>query len=150
MKATIINNINLTFPSKSVNESFARMTVAALAMQLDPTVEELADIKTAVSEAVTNCIVHGYKNKTGTIRINAKYFDDGLLRITVKDTGCGICDIKQALEPLYTSDKTGERSGMGFTIMRSFMDKMKVTSKPDKGTTVVLEKKISVRDHDKK
>ena len=142
MKRKLVNSSSFTFPSKSVNEAFARMSVAAMAIQLDPTIEELADIKTAVSEAVTNCIVHAYRDYVGTIKIAVKYFDDGLLRIYIKDTGCGIGDIGRAMEPLYTSDGSGERSGMGFTIMQSFMDKCRVSSKDGKGTSVVLEKLI--------
>ena len=142
-----VNQIKASFPAKSVNESLSRMIVAALACQLDPTVDELADIKTAVSEAVTNCIVHGYINSdsSGEIYLTAQYYeDDGdyTITITVKDKGCGIEDVKQAMEPLFTTDGSGERSGMGFPIMQSFMDKVKVISKPGKGTAVTFSKKI--------
>jgi len=142
MKRRIINQIRLSFPSKSVNESLARIVVSAVAMQLDPTVEALADIKTAVSEAVTNAIVHGYREAPGEVQLSAAYYDDGLLRITVKDAGCGIADVKAAMEPLYTTDATGERSGMGFAIMQSFMDAVRVRSKPGVGTKVTMDKYI--------
>ncbi len=136
--------IKLTFPSRSVNESFARATVASFAARLDPTLEELSDIKTAVSEAVTNCIVHAYPGKLGTIWLNAKITAGGVLEITVKDTGVGIPDIKKAREPLYTTGGD-DRSGMGFTIMESFMDKVRVRSAENKGTTVSMTRKISRR-----
>jgi stage II sporulation protein AB (anti-sigma F factor) len=142
MKNKLINQIKASFPAKSVNESLSRMVVAALVCQLDPTVDELADIKTAVSEAVTNCIVHGYAGEGGEIYLTAEYYEDGLIKIIIKDKGCGIENVKQAMEPLYTTDESGERSGMGFPIMQSFMDKIKVFSKPDRGTTVIFSKKL--------
>ena len=137
-----INSMSMTVESRSVNESFARVTVSAFASQLDPTLEELSDIKTAVSEAVTNCIVHAYRNTTGKIYIYALIFENGLLRIRIKDKGCGIEDIKKAMEPMYSS-LGGERAGLGFAVMESFMDKIKVRSAPGKGTSVTLEKKIN-------
>ena len=143
-KRVILNEIKTSFPAKSINESLSRMFVSAIACQLDPTIDELADIKTAVSEAVTNCIVHGYENKSkGEIKLYACYYDDSTVKIIVKDRGRGIDDVKTAMQPLYTTDASGERSGMGFSIMQSFMDKIKVISNPGKGTTVIFEKKIS-------
>ena len=142
MKNKLVNEIKASFPAKSVNESLSRMLVAALVCQLDPTLDELADIKTAVSEAVTNCIVHGYRGAGGEIFLTAQYYSDGLIKISIKDKGCGIEDVKQAMEPLFTTDDSGERSGMGFPIMQNFMDKIKVYSKPGRGTTVAFSKKI--------
>jgi len=136
--------MKLTILSRSANESFARVTVAAFAAQTDPTIDELTDIKTAVSEAVTNCIVHGYKEAIGRIYIEARLYEMGRLCIKIRDTGCGIPDIAQAMEPLFTTGGE-ERGGLGFTVMESFMDKVKVRSKPGKGTTVVMEKTISRR-----
>lgn len=144
MKENPINRFKAEFPAKSINEGYARMVAAAFVSQLDPTVADLADIKTAVSEAVTNCIVHAYRDAEGycPVYITGAYYGDGRTVITVRDKGCGIADIKQALTPLYTSDPAGERSGMGFTIMESFCDKMTVSSRVGKGTTVRLVKKI--------
>lgn len=136
-----INEMNLRIPSCSLNESFARAAVSAFVCQLDPTIDELTDIKTAVSEAVTNSIIHGYKDIIGQIFINVKIFDGGIIQIRIRDKGCGIEDIKQAMQPLYSSEKT-ERAGLGFAVMQSFMDNLKVTSKPDAGTTVLMEKRI--------
>ena len=138
------NYISMEFLSRSVNEGFARMAVAAFAVQLNPTMNELADIKTAVSEAVTNSIVHGYKAKEGYITINIKITDDRTVIITVKDKGCGIENIEQALTPLFTTGDS-DRSGMGFTIMESFTDRLSVTSKKGQGTTVKMEKKLKAR-----
>ena len=137
----IINEMNLNFLSRSCNEGFARTSIAAFVSQLDPTIDELADIKTAVSEAVTNCIVHGYKSGIGKIYISSKIYDNGKIVIKIKDRGCGIPDVKQAMEPLFTTGGS-ERSGLGFAVMQSFMDKIKVTSKPEKGTSVTLQKFI--------
>ena len=142
----IINEVKAVFPSKSVNESLARLIAAAMCGQLDPTIDEIADIKTAVSEAVTNCIVHGYENKIGDIKLTARYYDNSVIQIIVKDNGKGIADIKKAMEPMYTTDTSGERSGMGFSIMKSFMDKISVNSSPGKGTTVTFEKKIRIHN----
>ena len=137
-----INEMKINFESRSCNESFARSAVASFVSVLDPNVEELSDIKTAVSEAVTNCIVHGYKNEIGKVYIHVKIFEGARIRISVKDKGCGIPDIKKAMEPLYTTCETGERAGLGFSIMESFMDNLKVRSKPGRGTSVTLEKSI--------
>ena len=139
MKPT--NEITLKMMSCSVNESFARATLSAFVCQLDPTIEELTDIKTAVSEAVTNCIVHAYPNEIGQIYINAKIFENGLVSIKIRDKGCGIDDIKKAMEPLFTTGGT-ERAGLGFAVMQSFMDKIKVSSKKNKGTSITMEKYI--------
>ena len=141
---TEINKMKLEFISRSSNEGFARTAVACFAAQLDPTLDEIGDIKTAVSEAVTNCIVHAYPNNIGKITIRARIFDDNTLEIVVRDWGCGIADVEQARQPMFTTGGD-ERSGMGFTIMDSFMDKLKVKSVPDKGTTVTMRRRISVR-----
>ncbi|MDE5600760.1 MAG: anti-sigma F factor [Oscillospiraceae bacterium] len=139
------NEMKLQIPSRSSNESFARVAIASFFAQLDPTVDEIADIKTAVSEAVTNSIVHAYKNQIGTIFMHAKILDDSKVYIRIRDKGCGIEDIDQAMEPMFTTCKTGERAGLGFAVMESFMDKLRVTSKPGKGTTVVLIKTLKKR-----
>ncbi|NJD02166.1 MAG: anti-sigma F factor [Ruminiclostridium sp.] len=136
-----INEMKLEFPSKSANEAFARIVAAAFVSQLDPTLEELADVKTAVSEAVTNAIIHGYENKAGIIRMNCRLFEDSV-EIAVIDEGKGIENIEQARQPLYTSKPEMERSGMGFTVMESFMDSVEISSEPGKGTAVVMRKKI--------
>lgn len=141
----VLNEMKIQFPSKSCNESFARVSVAAFVSMLDPTIDEIADIKTAVSEAVTNSIVHGYKDKLGIVYINAKIYDKNKIEIKIKDKGCGIEDINKAMEPMFTTCTTGERSGLGFAVMESFMDKIKVTSKIDKGTTVTLQKTLKSR-----
>ncbi|MBQ5672268.1 MAG: anti-sigma F factor [Oscillospiraceae bacterium] len=141
---TVSNYIKLEFPSKSVNESYARSAVAAFAAQLDPTLEELGDIRTAVSEAVTNAIVHAYPNDIGIIKMKLRIVDEDKLEITVMDKGRGIPDLRQAMEPLYTTGGE-ERSGMGFTIMESFTDKLKVRSAPGKGTTVTMLRRIRRR-----
>ena len=140
----VSNYIKLEFPSKSVNEGNARSAVAAFAAQLDPTMEELGDIRTAVSEAVTNAIVHAYPDSIGTIWLKARIVDDDLLEITVRDKGRGIPDVDQAMQPLFTTGGE-ERSGMGFTIMESFMDKLTVRSVMGRGTTVVMKKKLAPR-----
>lgn len=138
------NYIKFEFPSRSVNEGFARAAAAAFAAQLDPTMDELGDIKTAVSEAVTNCIVHAYRARTSDalITLSGEYYSGGRVVITVKDRGCGIEDIDRAMQPLFTTDAESERSGMGFTVMESFCDRVRVRSRPGKGTTVRLEKRI--------
>ncbi len=133
------NEMKLDFPSKSQNESFARVVVAAFASQLDPTIEELSDVKTAVSEAVTNAIIHGYENTTGTVTINGK-IEGNKLTVEIIDSGKGIEDISQAMQPLYTSRPEMERSGMGFTVMETFMDTLDVDSVPEKGTRVTMTK----------
>lgn len=142
MKA--INQMKLTLESRSVNESFARVAVSAFAAQQDPTVEEISDIKTAVSEAVTNCIVHAYPETVGEIYIWVGLYENGMVRVRIRDKGCGILDIKQAMEPLFTT-LGGERAGLGFAVMESFMDKVRVRSAPYKGTTVTMDKFIKGR-----
>ena len=138
------NYMTLDFPSRSANEGFARSAVACFAAQMDPTLEELGDIRTAVSEAVTNCIVHAYKHTVGQIYITVDLLEGGVVRIKIRDKGCGIENIKQAMEPLFTTGGE-ERAGMGFTIMESFMDKLKVRSRPGKGTVVTMRRRISRR-----
>ena len=144
MKAN--NQMRISFISRSANEGFARIAVAAFASQLDPKVEEISEIKTAVSEAVTNSIVHGYMDKLGTITIAGRLYEGGKLVLTIKDRGRGIEDVAQAMEPLFTTGNAEERSGMGFTVMEAFMDKVRVTSKPGSGTTVTLTKYIKAKD----
>ena len=134
----------MTILSRSANESFARVAVASFVTQLDPTVEEISDIKTAVSEAVTNCIVHAYRDTIGKIYITVSIFQDNTVTIKIRDTGCGIENVEQAMEPLFTT-AGGERAGLGFAVMQSFMDGMRVRSAVGKGTTVTLKKKISLR-----
>lgn len=145
----IKNSMKCVFPAKSINESFARMAVSAFVSQLDPPVSVLAELKTAVSEAVTNCIVHAYRHEPDKgsclIYISAAYTVGGNLKIAVKDKGAGIADITLARTPLYTTDAEGERSGMGFTVMESFVDRVRVRSAPMKGTTVILEKRLDVK-----
>lgn len=139
-----VNKFSMNLMARSVNEGFARSCIAAFAATLDPTLEELNDIKTAVSEAVTNCIVHAYKEKIGKIYITAEIIEGGILKVKIRDIGCGIENIDLALQPLYTT-VGGERAGLGFAVMQSFMDSVKVTSKPGRGTTVTMKKKISPR-----
>ncbi|MDR1674640.1 MAG: anti-sigma F factor [Oscillospiraceae bacterium] len=138
----VMNEFELKFRAKSENESFARTTVCAFAAQLDPNISEISDIRTAVSEAVTNCIVHAYKNGEGTVVINVKLLDGNMLYIKVRDKGCGIADVQKAMEPMYTTAESDERAGLGFAVMENFMDKLAVTSKPGKGTTVTMRKRI--------
>ena len=138
------NYMILEFPSKSVNESFARSAVACFAAQMDPTLEELGDIRTAVSEAVTNCIVHAYPDGFGMITLRCRILKDNILDIVIKDRGVGIADLEQARRPAFTTGG-GERSGMGFTIMESFMTSFEVTSAPEKGTCVHMRRKIRQR-----
>ena len=142
MKA--LNTVKITFPSRSVNEGFARSTLSAFAAQADPTLDELADVKTAVSEAVTNCIVHAYANTIGPITLTAALDEDGTLRVAVADKGCGIPDVSKAMEPLFTTGGA-ERAGLGFAVMESFMDSVKVRSAPGKGTRVTLSKRLGTR-----
>ncbi len=139
-----INEAAVTFLSRSANEGFARTTAACFAAQLDPTLDELNDIKTAVSEAVTNCIVHAYPDSLGKVRLRLRLFGDNTLEIVVKDWGVGIEDVERARTPLFTTGNE-ERSGMGFTIMESFMDGVNVRSRPGKGTTVTMRRRISRR-----
>ncbi len=135
------NYMELEFPSKSCNEAFARAAIACFAAQLDPTLDELGDIKTAVSEAVTNCIVHAYPETIGVITLKARILADNVLDITVKDRGCGIADVEQACKPMFTTGGE-DRSGMGITIMESFMTEFRLTSVEGKGTTVHMKRKI--------
>lgn len=134
--------MHLRFLSKSTNEGFARSVVSAFILELDPTISELADIKTAVSEAVTNSIVHGYRRSSGMIYIDAKITDSKNVIIKIRDKGVGIPDVEQAMQPLFTTAQEEERAGLGFAVMQSFMDSVKVNSKPEKGTTVTLTKQI--------
>ena len=140
----IINRMELRFPSGSVNESFARGAVSAFVLCLDPLVTDLNDLKTAVSEAVTNAIVHGYRDTIGTVYITAVIYADGTVQVKVRDRGCGIEDVAQARQPMYTTGGS-ERSGMGFVIMESFMDACSVRSTVGRGTTVRLRKQINAR-----
>ena len=139
------NEMQIKFPSNSVNEAFARTAVTLFVSQLDPTMEELTDIKTAVSEAVTNCIVHAYRETIGTIVITAKILEESTVYIKIKDRGIGIGDVKRAMEPLFTTAPEEERAGLGFAVMESFMDSLRVTSAPGKGTSVVMKKKLTLR-----
>ena len=142
MKVT--NKFSMALLAKSSNESFARACVSAFATQLDPTLEEISDIKTAVSEAVTNCIVHAYRSGMGNIYITSELLEPNIIRIKIRDKGCGIENVEKAMEPLYTT-VGGERAGLGFAVMQSFMDRISVRSAPGKGTTVTMYKKISRR-----
>ena len=135
------NNMRLEIPSKSQNESFARVVVASFASQLDPTIEELSDVKTTVSEAVTNAIIHGYENNTGTVVLECKIVGN-TIEITVEDNGNGIDDVHKEMEPLFTSKPELERSGMGFTVMDTFMDKLEVYSEKGKGTKITMSKEF--------
>lgn len=137
----LFNEMQTVIDSKSINEGFSRVAVSAFVSCLDPNVEELTDIKTAVSEAVTNAIVHGYKEKQGKIYITVSLFENNNIRIKIRDKGVGIEDVPKAMEPLYTTAGS-ERAGLGFAVMESFMDKVRVNSKPGKGTTVTMEKRI--------
>ncbi|MCL1881031.1 MAG: anti-sigma F factor [Oscillospiraceae bacterium] len=153
-KAVIKNHFKLNIPGRSQNEAFARTAVAAFASQLDPTVEEINDIKAAVSEAVTNCIVHAYADTIGNIEIVARILefperttdsDSPWLYIRIRDKGCGIADIVQAKTPLFTTCAEGERAGLGFAVMENFMDKLHVRSKPDCGTTITMQKRLQLK-----
>jgi stage II sporulation protein AB (anti-sigma F factor) len=141
-----VNQMRLSFPSKSRNEAFARSAVSAFITALDPTLSELNDLKTAVSEAVTNCIVHGYRRQSGTVYIFASVKDDNTVTVKIRDKGVGIDDIKQAMQPLFTTSPEEERAGLGFAVMQSFCDKVRVASAVGKGTTVTLEKQIGADD----
>ncbi len=144
MKSKAINEISLEFPSRSSNEGFARSAVACFAAQADPTLNELEDIKTAVSEAVTNAIVHGYPDSIGKVLIKVRLYSGNVLEIIVRDRGRGIQDVEKAREPMFTTGGA-ERSGMGFTIMESFMDTLTVRSVPGRGTSVTMKKKLAPR-----
>ena len=147
MKGLYDNEMKLEFTSKTSNEAFARITVAAFAAQLDPTIDELSDIKTAVSEAVTNSIIHGYDDEDGIVKIEAKIFANNIESV-ISDRGKGIENVEMAMRPLYTSKPDLERSGMGFTIMESFMDEVKVESAIGFGTKVIMKKKIESKEYD--
>ena len=140
------NQMRVSFPSRSVNESLARSLTAAFVALSDPTVDELCDIRTAVSEAVTNAIVHGYRDTLGQVYIAAALYPGGRLVITVRDKGCGIPDVKKAMEPLFTTCTTGERAGLGFAVMEELMDKVRVRSRVGEGTTVILERTLKPRE----
>jgi len=136
------NEMKISFKSISENEGFARTAVCAFAAVLDPNIEEISDIRTAVSEAVTNCIVHGYRDTEGIVELTVKILESNELYIRIKDKGCGIPDVRQAMEPLFTTASCEERAGLGFAVMESFMDSLKVTSTVGRGTVVIMRKKI--------
>lgn len=144
----ILNEVKCTFPAESRNEGFARTLVSSFSSQLDPSVSEIGEIKTAVSEAVTNCIVHAYRGTKGNIELVVRAMEDNILYIKIRDKGCGITDVKQAMEPLYTSAPEEERSGLGFAVMESFMDKVSVRSSPGSGTSVIMTRKILSEETD--
>ncbi len=146
-KQTILNRLDCVFPAKSVNEGAARATVGAFLLQMDPTLEDLSDLKCATSEAVTNAVVHGYRRngdetEDGEIFLSLAILPDRTVRVTVKDKGCGIEDVARARTPLFTTDPAGERSGMGFSVMEAFSDRLTVKSRPGKGTKVTFYKKM--------
>lgn len=143
---SVINKMQLKLPALSANEGMARAAVAAFCAQLDPAAVEIADIKCAVSEAVTNCIVHAYKNTSGMIYINVSLLEGRVAKIEIKDRGCGIEDVKEARRPLFTTDAASERSGMGFTVMESFTDNLRVSSKPGRGTSITMFKAFGARE----
>lgn len=144
MRTNISNELTLKFPSRSCNEGFARTAIACFATQMDPTLNELEDIKTSVSEAVTNAIVHAYPDSIGTVTVIARIYPEHILEILVKDRGRGISDVEKARQPMFTTGGE-DRSGMGFTIMESFMDRLSVRSVPGRGTTVAMKKKLAPR-----
>ncbi len=144
-RQSVHNELRSSFPSLSENESLARLLVSGFVSQLNPALDELSDIKTAVSEAVTNCIVHGYRNCVGTVRMLVRILDDDEIYIRISDSGCGIENVEKAMEPLFTSAPDEDRAGLGFTVMESFMDKLSVKSKSGKGTTVTMRKKLETR-----
>lgn len=139
----ILNEMKVEFLSRSANESFARIVVSAFVSQLDPTIAEITDIKTAVSEAVTNSIIHGYKNTVGIIEMVVRIFSDRIIEITITDKGRGIEDVEKARQPLYSTGNSDERSGMGFTVMETFMDEVHINSKIGEGTQIVLKRCLS-------
>lgn len=143
-----INEMKVLLDAVSSNEAVSRSVVTAFLMQTDPSVGELADIKTAVSEAVTNAIVHGYRHKKGKVELICRIYRDGVFYIKVKDRGCGIADIKKAMEPLFTTAPQEERAGLGFAVMESFMDSVSVRSAPGKGTSVIMKKRLSLGAQD--
>lgn len=144
MQKSVTNSIDFSMPSRSVNESLARTLISAFAMQADPTIEAISELKTVISEAVTNAIVHGYKNAEGIIHIKATLYEDKTIKIVVKDRGIGIPDIKRAMVPLFTTG-SDERAGMGFTIMETFSDRLRVSSKEGRGTSVYIEKSLKIK-----
>ena len=144
----ILNEIKCTFPAESRNEGFARTLVSSFSAQLDPSVSEIGEIKTAVSEAVTNCIVHAYRGTRGKIELVVRAMENNILYIKIRDKGCGIEDVEKAMEPLFTSAPEEERTGLGFAVMESFMDKVSVKSTPGKGTSVTMKRKILSREND--
>ena len=144
----ILNEVKCTFPAESRNESFARTVVSSFSTQLDPSVSEIGEIKTAVSEAVTNCIVHAYRGTQGKIELVVRAMENNILYIKIRDKGCGIEDVKKAMEPLYTSAPEEERAGLGFAVMESFMDKVSVRSSPGMGTSVTMTRKILSQEID--
>lgn len=143
MKAKKTNELKLTLPALSANEAVSRAIIGAFVAQLDPTIEEVADLKCAVSEAVTNCIVHGYRGDVGLIYISVTLFEDRSVTVVIRDRGCGIPDVKLARQPLYTTNTDGERSGMGFSVMETFTDRLFVSSRIGKGTRVIMKKCLS-------
>ncbi len=145
MREKAKNEMQLRFPSLSENERFARIAVSGFVSALDPTIDELTEIKTAVSEAVTNCIVHAYRDRVGEIRLTVKLFEDSRIYIKIQDRGCGIADIEKAREPLFTTAPDEERAGLGFAIMESFTDRLKVTSRPGKGTAVTMHRTLKTK-----
>ena len=147
MAARLLNQVQISFPSSSVNEGFARTAVAAFLAQADPTVADLSDLRTAVSEAVTNAVVHGYGDRIGVVYITVKLFEGGRAVVRVRDKGCGIADVEQAMEPLFTTGGE-ERAGLGFAVMQSFCDGVRVSSRPGRGTTVTLSKNFSQKKAD--
>lgn len=145
MKQKIVNELKMSFPSLSENERFSRLAVSGFLSQLNPQIDELSEIKTAVSEGVTNCIVHAYRNVAGIIFMQVRIMESGKIYIKIRDKGCGIPDIKKAMEPLFTTAPDEERAGLGFAVMESFMDKIKVRSSEGKGTTIIMEKTLKSR-----
>ena len=143
-KNAVINQTKIIFPSYSANEAFSRSAAASFTAQMNPTYDELSDIKCAVSEAVTNAIVHGYRNAVGEITLLMKIYENRVFYAEIRDKGCGISDVEEAMRPLFTTDAENERSGMGFTIIENFMDSLKVVSAPGKGTKVIMTKKLSL------
>ena len=142
----VLNEVRFSIPSLSVNESVARAVVSSFLVQADPTVEELSDIRTAVSEAVTNAVVHGYRHQSGEIDITVRLLENRVIYIRIKDKGCGIADVQKAMEPLFTTAPEEERSGLGFSVMESFTDKLTVKSTLGKGTVVTMRKKLTANE----
>ena len=142
----VLNEVRFSIPSLSVNESVARAVVSSFLVQADPTVEELSDIRTAVSEAVTNAVVHGYRHQSGKIEITVRLLENRVVYIRIKDKGCGIADVQKAMEPLFTTAPEEERSGLGFSVMESFTDKLTVKSTLGKGTVVTMRKKLTAHE----